>query len=400
MKQVVRVLGAIMMLLSFGAVDVAWGSIGNVSTNNHSVALTANSGVNTVVFSADSVPAANNGDTGQEKSKVICWLRRFWGWVAGGIIVLPGFLVKYKVAVEWIIKLFSSLKGKDRKTSSPASAVDAKVGDIINTGPGTVVNNFNITSSNVMTKDGGIDLKHTPQTTVPRQNPTSNEQDNQRTNRMEFAPFRKKLFGKSLDERVLQELLTVESLHVVCNKDEIKICIVDDRDSKKCKKGLELLGYKNVMSYKKCPSFDELKTFSIAFFDIKGVGNQAGGDGLSLAEEFKRMYPTRMVIVRSGIISEDRKVEIENQGKVDRVLVKDRDFGRQVGPVLQQSNVGDPVAIWKMERDRLLKKKSTAEVAVIEHKYVAAINLLSGNANRLPGNWMTTVNELLGGEVL
>lgn len=399
MKHVVRMLGMIVMLLSFFVVHEAWSSVGNVSTNNHSVALITDSGTNTVVFSVDSAPTDNNGDSGLEKSKFICWLRRFWCWVVGGIVVLLGFLVKHKVVVEWIIKLFSLLKGKERKTSSPASAIDTKVGDIINTGSGTVVNNFNITSSGVMAKDEGADLKHT-QTTIPRQNPTPNKQDKQRTIRMEFKPFRKKFFGKSLDERVLQELLTVATLHVVCNKDEIKICVIDDRDCEKCRKGLELLGYKNVMPYKKCPSFDELKTYSIAFFDIKGVGNQAGGDGLSLAEEFKRMYPTRMVIVRSGIISEDRKVEIENQGKVDYVLVKDRDFGKQVGPVLQQSIVGDPVAIWKMERDRLLKKKSTAEVAVIEHKYVAAINLLSQNTKCLPGDWMTTVNELLGGEVL
>lgn len=258
----------IVMLLSFFIVHEAWSSVGNVSTNNHSVALITDSGTNTVVFSVDSAPTDNNGDSGLEKSKFICWLRRFWCWVVGGIVVLLGFLVKHKVVVEWIIKLFSLLKGKERKTSSPASAIDTKVGDIINTGSGTVVNNFNITSSGVMAKDEGADLKHT-QTTIPRQNPTPNKQDKQRTIRMEFKPFRKKFFGKSLDERVLQELLTVATLHVVCNKDEIKICVIDDRDCEKCRKGLELLGYKNVMPYKKCPSFDELKTYSIAFFDIK-----------------------------------------------------------------------------------------------------------------------------------
>jgi len=381
----------IMLIMCFCAVHEARCSISDATTAVHRVDIVAGSNANVAGCVSDSSLDVN-GICGEQQdsgpSGCLGLLQKFWKWIVGCLVVLLGVSVKYKHAIDWVLKVLDMLGIKRSKSAASSTSVSATVGNITNTGSGTVVNNINIMPSVEKSREAPVDQASCVDKcdSVPR---TSKS----------FVPFRQPLFGKTLEVRIMRELQTVETLHSICDKDKIRICVIDDRDSRNCMEGLSLLGYKSVTPYKKCPSFDELRTYAIAFFDIKGIRNQAGDDGLSLAEAFKRMYPTRMVIVRSGVISEEQKKEIEARGTVDFVLVKDRDFGKQVGPILQRSGVGDPGSLWKMVRIKLLEKKPLSEVAVMEHKYVSAINLLSDEGKRLPGDWLTTVNGLLGGDI-
>ena len=90
--------------------------------------------------------------------------------------------------------------------------------------------------------------------------------------------------------------------------------------------------------------------------------------------------------------------QIDGKGDLDDVLDKNRDMCEQVDPLLRRyvEEVGNPVQMWKRARLALISKYELRQVALWEHKYVQLINSLADASGNLPGNWMATVNNVLG----
>ena len=159
-------------------------------------------------------------------------------------------------------------------------------------------------------------------------------------------------------------------------------------------KGLSSIGYNSVKSFPRYPNDDDLSACAILIFDVRGVGNAAGSDGFSLAKHFKEANPLKKVIVRSGYLTQEQR---DNSGSLDAVLDKERDMCEQVDSLLRDfiEEVGNPVKMWENVRNSLLRSHALKEVALLEHKYVRAINSLADISGRLPGNWMSQVNDML-----
>ena len=192
-----------------------------------------------------------------------------------------------------------------------------------------------------------------------------------------------------------KRLQAVDGVKVRCPKDQTIIFVIDDMQGKDYEKGLKSIGYGSVRSFARYPTDNDLKECAIIIFDVRGVGNSAGSDGFALAKHYKAANPLKKVIVRSGYLTQE---QIDGKGDLDDVLDKNRDMCEQVDPLLRRyvEEMGNPVQMWKRARLALISKYELRQVALWEHKYVQLINSLADASGNLPGNWMATVNNVLG----
>lgn len=86
---------------------------------------------------------------------------------------------------------------------------------------------------------------------------------------------------------------------------------------------------------------------------------------------------------------------------MDFVIEKKRDLCEQVAPELAKAleEVGNPRVMWKKIRKSRIDSTSIAQLALLEHKYVKAIQALSRETDTLPGDWMVQVNSLMNEEI-
>lgn len=368
------------------------------------------SNMNTMIHNAD---VSNNNSTtvfdgGRQKEpeqgSPMRFTQRIWLHL-GAIVLLFGAIVdwcsKHRLwrCLVWVVKsfvhIFCSRRGRESCQHNAVQKVGGqKIGDI-NCGDHSVVSVYMVQNPKQnngvkSTAEVGADKASCAQS----ENQLSEQKlwwDEMEKNFNPYKPIKAK---GTLKQIVEENLCVIDMLRATCPKKHIPICVIDDKDDETYREGLKTLGYENVTIYPKCPVYDVLKPFAIVIFDVRGVGNAAGKDGFALAVTFKSEQPLKVVGVRSNF---SKDVSEMDRGKLNFALEKKRDLCDQLAPVLNAAlkDVGDPIAMWKKARMKLLETSSVRELALIEHEYVQAIRLLSKDTDVLPGEWMSGVNRLL-----
>jgi len=323
-----------------------------------------------------------------------------YGFVGAFMIVIFIGIKRYRNIIKYLVNFWNYFLGYRKKRDATMVAKEnVGIGNLTHNGSGTLNLNQTFIVNESTKQDNSQSLTDANMKPTVSNDTYGNKGGVNRghSNINKFRPFsnmgffRGGLFIKP-EIRIKKLLLTVGSIHATCPKNQIPICIVDDKDGKNCQEGLKGLGYNNVEFYEKCPSFEGFRPFEIVIFDKKGVGNAAGKSGFMLAQELKREYPYKKVIVRSGYLMDKEK---QDNGNLDYILEKDRDLCTQLGSVLENlsRDAGNPIALWQIIRKKKIETISTIELALLEHQYVYAVNFITNGSNVLPGNWMITVSR-------
>lgn len=128
------------------------------------------------------------------------------------------------------------------------------------------------------------------------------------------------LLKKNAKQYVYNDLKTIAmveeqwiTLELNIPRDTIKICIIDDE-------GFDInmlydLGYKNIRKKMQFESIDEYQDYDIILCDVEGIGNNVDPEkqGLAVAEQIKKVYPEKVVLLYSG-------KNIETFGEMPNVL--------------------------------------------------------------------------------
>lgn len=319
----------------------------------------------------------------QEIFKII---EEFWEWVFAFVVVVFGGILSKKRIVELFKDLFDVVtvgtKPKGRALNGASNA-----------GNGNVIANTSIAGNT-----GVININNFPNAALPNEQPlersvsVSMKVKSISSSTREYKP--KKFHFRRVMNFVMTRFKAVDVIVAKCPKSNVKICVIDDKEGRRCENGLAKMGYESVKAFPKCPDDKTLDEYSILIFDVLGVGNAAGDDGFSLAKRYKEMNPLKCVIVRSGFLTQEQR---RNRGLLDAVLDKSRDLCDQVDPLLREYviKVGDPIQMWKNARHNLIDKLGVGRLVWLEDEYVHLIKWLATEDNVLPGNWMSLVNRCL-----
>ena len=322
------------------------------------------------------------------------------GIIITSVIFFLVVVHKHKKIVEvtmWLLSLFKWPFEDKKKADGSAPIVNANLGSgaattiaPCNNGTGNMTVNINCQAQQGKAQSQSASIKSSASTEM-------GQRQNEAVERKSFPNTKFKpdgIVSSWFISQGVKRLQTVDSIKARCLKEQIIIFVVDDKEGVRYEKGLNSIGYNSVKSFPRCPNDADLSECAILIFDVRGVGNAAGADGFSLAKHFKEANPLKKVVVRSGYLTQEQR---DNRGTLDAVLDKERDMCEQVDPLLRVfvDEVGNPVKMWEHVRSSLLKSHTLKEVALLEHKYVRAINSLADVSGRLPGNWMSKVNDML-----
>jgi len=162
----------------------------------------------------------------------------------------------------------------------------------------------------------------------------------------------------------------------------IEILVVDDDVQGRLDESLRNCGYERVAMVRDVERIQDVERFQMVLVDILGVGSRLNANGaplefqgLSLAEDIKRMYPTKKVIVFSATLQEY---------KANYILKTVVDGSFEKNPKIDARNniidtclrdIIDPKNNWLKFRQRLLDADvPITEVARLESYYVKRIN--------------------------
>lgn len=319
----------------------------------------------------------------QEIFKII---EKFWEWFFAFVVVVFGGILSKKRIVELVKDLFDVV-------TVDAKSKDKTLNGVSNSGNGNVIANTSIAGNT-----GVININNFPNAALPNDQPLAGSASvamkakSTSSSTCEYKP--KRFHFRWVMNFVMTRFKAVDVIVAKCPKSNVKICVIDDKEGRRCENGLAKMGYESVKAFPKCPDDKTLDEYSILIFDVLGVGNAAGDDGFSLAKRYKEMNPLKYVIVRSGFLTQEQR---RNQGLLDAVLDKSRDLCDQVDPLLREyvMKVGDPIQMWKGARHKLIDKLGVGRLVWLEDEYVHLIRCLATEDNVLPGNWMSLVNRCL-----
>ena len=320
-------------------------------------------------------------------------LNEAWGVILTWFITI-GFLVykhkKVMEAVVWFLSLIKSIFGCQEKGNQQSNVLKncadngnaTMIAPTINGTGNTIITNINCDKS--QTKKS-----------IKEKKPIENCQCQDNLGTVLTIDKLDSWLNRWLMSLGFKRLQSVDGVKARCPKDRTIIFVIDDKQGKDYEKGLKSMGYESVRSFARYPTDNDLKECAIIIFDVRGVGNSAGSDGFALAKHYKATNPLKKVMVRSGYLTQE---QIDSKGELDNILDKDRDMCEQVDPLLRKyvEEMGDPIQMWKRARLALISKYELKQVAFWEHKYVQLINSLADTSGNLPGNWMTTVNNVFG----
>ena len=186
-------------------------------------------------------------------------------------------------------------------------------------------------------------------------------------------------------EKTIQHLNvnTVIGEEVMKNlRKRIEILVVDDDVQGRLDESLRNCGYESVTMMRDVERIQDVERFQMILIDILGIGTRLNANGaplefqgLSLAEDIKRMYPTKKVIVFSATLQEF---------KANYILKTVVDGSFEKNPKIDTRNtiidtclrdIIDPKSNWLKFRQRLLDADvPITEVARLESYYVKRIN--------------------------
>ena len=165
-------------------------------------------------------------------------------------------------------------------------------------------------------------------------------------------------------------------------RSQVNILVVDDDVQGRLDESLRNCGYSNVTIMRDIERIPDVERFQLVLIDIHGIGTKLNANGqplefqgLSLAEEIKRMYPTKKVIVFSAAL---------NQYAANYILKTVVDGKFEKTPKIDARNkviddclrdTVNPKSTWVRFRRRLLDADvPITEVMKLEDYYVRRIN--------------------------
>ena len=183
-------------------------------------------------------------------------------------------------------------------------------------------------------------------------------------------------------------------------KKKVRIAIIDNEQVGTMANNLRAAGYGDVTSMTKISAVEEIEKYDLILIDIKGIGGKCiqGSksevlEGLAVAEEIKRQYPDKKVIVFSAMLQEYEYNYILH-GIVDAFFVKDEaisERNKKIDECIRQRI--DPFYLWNRHRQVLLEQGvSIFDVAKLEDKIVNAIK----KKRTLP---IDDIENIIGGAV-
>lgn len=161
-----------------------------------------------------------------------------------------------------------------------------------------------------------------------------------------------------------------------------RLLVVDDDVQGHLDDNLRRSGYSNVNIMRDVERIQDVEQYHVILVDVCGVGGKLGMEGanlpyegLSLAEEIKRHYPLKKVIVYSAMLS-----NFESNYILKTVV----DASFEKGTRIDERNkaidkclrdISDPRKIWKHFRKKLLDADvPITQVTDMEHYYVRQIS--------------------------
>lgn len=173
-----------------------------------------------------------------------------------------------------------------------------------------------------------------------------------------------------IDDDVLQD-----------KKKHARIVVIDNEQVDNMVSNLRAAGYGDVTPLKNIASLEEVEKYDLILIDVKGIGlkflkgtKSVSLEGLAMAREIKRQYPSKKVVVFSAMLQEwEDNYIIHNI--VDGSFVKDGDISERNKKIdLCIRQLVDPVCLWKKNRLLLLEQGVPIhDVAKLEDKIVRAI---------------------------
>ena len=164
-------------------------------------------------------------------------------------------------------------------------------------------------------------------------------------------------------------------------KKHARIVVIDNEQVDNMVSNLCAAGYGDVTALKNIVSLEEVEKYDLVLIDVKGIGvkflkgtKSASLEGLAMAREIKRQYPSKKVIVFSAMLQEWEDNYIIHD-IVDGSFVKDGDISERNKKIdLCIRQLVDPVCLWKKSRLFLLEQGVPIhDVAKLESKIVHAI---------------------------
>ena len=188
------------------------------------------------------------------------------------------------------------------------------------------------------------------------------------------------MFKKTIQDLNVNTVVSEERMKSL--RKQVDILVVDDDVQGRLDESLRNCGYESVTIMRDVERIQDVERFPLILIDILGIGTRlnANGaplefEGLSLAEDIKRMYPTKKVIVFSATLQ---------QYASNYILKTVVDGSFEKSPKIDARNniidaclrdVVDPKSNWVKFRKRLLDADvPITEVASLESYYVKRIN--------------------------
>ena len=188
------------------------------------------------------------------------------------------------------------------------------------------------------------------------------------------------MFEKTIQDLNVNTVVGEDAMKNV--RRQIEILVVDDDVQGRLDESLRNCGYGNVTIMRDVERVQDVERFQVILIDIFGVGTRLNANGaplefqgLSLAEDIKRMYPTKKVIVFSATLQ---------QYSANYILKTVVDGSFEKSPKIDTRNniidtclrdVINPKSNWLKFRQRLLDADvPITEVAKFESYYVKRIN--------------------------
>lgn len=157
----------------------------------------------------------------------------------------------------------------------------------------------------------------------------------------------------------------------------VKICIIDNDGVNLTQ--LKQQSYEQVTWETDYTKLDDFKDYDVILCDIKGIGLKFGKkkEGLSVAEEIKKAYPYKVVLIYSGQNPKDFDPTFNiNDNPFDGFVVKGESTLDLVSELDTYCEAfWNPVKGWKRIESILRKDDvSNKVIAYLEHEYVYSIS--------------------------
>ncbi|MGI6711092.1 MAG: hypothetical protein ACOX4W_06620 [Bacilli bacterium] len=187
----------------------------------------------------------------------------------------------------------------------------------------------------------------------------------------------KRLLNRIKKMKTIRDWSSNTSINYENPKREIvKLCVIDNDGIDE--NALNNLGYKNTFVMHEFYKVDDIKDYNVILCDIKGVGQKFDRkcQGIAVAENIKKMYPEKKVILYSGQNPSDFDENYSNSATIlDGFIEKGESTPKLVSELDKYCETfWNPVKMWDVIESKMKKKGATNKyIAYMEHLYVRSL---------------------------